>query len=243
MTPRRRTNALQAHSLQCQGLTHRQIGERMQRPPSTVAGHLKDYETHRDETIQSLAADQLAHSLAGLNTTDPDLHQQHINAARELRLQTDTLDRITDRQQRRHRRIEEQEIADTIRDMKAAEELAETLIKNDLWEDPSSLNYFVQTGGRLPDTPSSDAPRPDAGPRATNTADSTPSLSPHNSATETTQTSPMKPDQHPNKPNRTSQISDKTRSNPIKLDRDPAGSPAKHAKSSSKRRKSKKQRH
>ncbi len=234
MTPRLRAHALQAHSLHCQGLTYRQIGERMKRSPSTVAGYIKAFNTHRDEIIQSLAADQLAHSLAGLNSEDSDLHQQHIDTARELRLQTDTLDRIADRQQRRHRRIQEEEIADTVRDIKATEELAEVLIKNDLWEDTTRLDHFIQTGEIPTDAPNptsdasnptSDAPRSDAGPRATNLADTFASLSAPNS--------PTKPDQHPNNPKPPPRKSEQTRTNPIEPEQDPARSPAKQAKSDS----------
>ena len=72
----------------------------MQRSPSTIAGYIKDFHAHRDEIAETLAADQLVHSLAGINNPDPDLHQEHIQAARELRLQVDTLDRLTDRRQR-----------------------------------------------------------------------------------------------------------------------------------------------
>ena len=78
MTPRRRANALQAHSLHCQGLTYRQIAQRMQRSASTIAGYIKDFHLHRDEIAETLAADQLVHSLAGINNPDPELHQQHI---------------------------------------------------------------------------------------------------------------------------------------------------------------------
>ena len=146
MTPRRRANALQAHSLHCQGLTYRQIAQRMQRSASTIAGYIKDFHAHRDEIAETLAADQLVHSLAGINNPDPDLHQQHINAARELRLQVDTLDRLTDRRQRRDRRIFEEQSADSIRNLEAYEELAETLIKSGLWDDPTPLDHFFQTG-------------------------------------------------------------------------------------------------
>ena len=146
MTPRRRANALQAHSLHCQGLTYRQIAQRMQRSASTIAGYIKDFHAHRDEIAETLAADQLVHSLAGINNPDPDLHQQHIQAARELRLQVDTLDRLTDRRQRRDRRVFEEQSADSIRNLEAYEELAETLITSGLWDDPTPLDHFFQTG-------------------------------------------------------------------------------------------------
>ncbi len=245
MTPRRRANAIQAHSLHCQGLTYRQIGERMNRSVSTVAAYIKDFHAHRDEITASLAADQLVHSLAGINTPDPDLHQQHINTARELRLQVDTLDKVTERRQRRDRRIQEEQIKDFTRESKAAEELAKTLIENDLWEDPTPLNHFAATGQLLPDAPIppiSDAPRParpgqrpgDAGPSAPNSANTAAPLSPP--------TSPKKRTENPTKPKSNSQKTKQTRTNPNKSEQAPATSPAKQAKSTSKRRKTKKQR-
>ena len=118
----------------------------MQRSASTIAGYIKDFHAHRDEITETLAADQLVHSLAGINNPDPDLHQQHIQAARELRLQVDTLDRLTDRRQRRDRRVFEEQSADSIRNLEAYEELAETLIKSGLWDDPTPLDHFFQTG-------------------------------------------------------------------------------------------------
>ena len=223
MTPRLRAHALQAHSLHCQGLTYRQIGERMKRSPSTVAGYIKAFNAHRDEIIQSLAADQLAHSLAGLNSEDSDLHQQHIDTARELRLQTDTLDRITDRQQRRNRRIQEEGVHDAIRQLEAVEQLSTTLFTTGLWPEPDLLKHYFETG-QFPDYPATTT-SDDADPRATNTAESKPSLSP--------QTAPTKPDQHPNNPKPTTQKSEQTRTNPIEPEQDPARSPAKQAKSDS----------
>ena len=159
MTPRRRANALQAHSLHCQGLTYRQIAARMQRSASTIAGYIKDFHAHRDEIAETLAADQLVHSLAGINNPDPDLHQQHIQAARELRLQVDTLDRLTDRRQRRDRRVFEEQSADSIRNLEAYEELAETLITSGLWDDPTPLDHFWQTS-HFPNEPTTSVAPP-----------------------------------------------------------------------------------
>ena len=227
MTPRRRANALQAHSLHCQGLTYRQIAARMQRSASTIAGYIKDFHAHRDEIAETLAADQLVHSLAGINNPDPDLHQQHIQAARELRLQVDTLDRLTDRRQRRDRRIFEEQSADSIRNLEAYEELAETLIKSGLWDDPTPLDRFWQTS-HFPNEPTTSvAPRPDAGPRAPNHADRTASLSPPNTPTAHPDQPPNNPAKHSIKPTKTTQFPDQTRSNPNKPDQDRPTIPSK----------------
>ena len=224
MTPRRRANALQAHSLHCQGLTYRQIAARMQRSASTIAGYIKDFHAHRDEIAETLAADQLVHSLAGINNPDPDLHQQHINAARELRLQVDTLDRLTDRRQRRDRRVFEEQSADSIRNLEAYEELAETLIKSGLWDDPTPLDRFWQTS-HFPNEPTTSvAPRPDAGPRAPNHADRTASLSPPNTPTahpDQPQTTPQNTRSNPPKPPNSPIKPDQIRTNPITIANDP----------------------
>ena len=249
MTPRRRANALQAHSLHCQGLTYRQIAERMHRSPSTIASYIKDFKTHRDEITESLAADQLVHSLAGINTPDPELHQQHITTARELRLQVDTIDRLTERRQRRGRRIQEEQIADAVRETKAAEELATFMIQNNLWDDPTPLDRLIETGKfpSEPDAPEpilhiTDAPRPDAGPRATNAANRTATLSPPNPARRTPKRTSKNPANSPIKPASTTPIPDQTRTNPNKPDQDRNQNTAKQAKSSSRRRQSKKSR-
>ena len=214
----------------------------MQRSASTIAGYIKDFHAHRDEIAETLAADQLVHSLAGINNPDPDLHQQHIQAARELRLQVDTLDRLTDRRQRRDRRVFEEQSADSIRNLEAYEELAETLIKSGLWDDPTPLDRFWQTS-HFPNEPTTSvAPRPDAGPRAPNHADRTASLSPPNTPTAHPDQPPNNPAKHSIKPTKTTQFPDQTRSNPNKPDHDRQRSPAKQAKSRAERRKSKKKR-
>jgi hypothetical protein len=229
----------------------------MSRSPSTIAGYINDFQTFRDEITQSLAADQLVHSLAQLDTPDPDLHQQHINTARELRLQTDTLDKITDRRQRRDRRIQEEEIQDVIRENKAAEELAEVMIETGLWTDPTPFRQLFETEEILSGTPPtphtphpnsdaplpySDAPRPDAGPRATNSTDTYAKLSPPPTATETSRISPNKTKHQPQMSERTSPTPEQIRSNPNKPDQDHTEFPAKHGKSYSQRRETTKQR-
>ena len=225
MTPRRRANALQAHSLHCQGLTYRQIAARMQRSASTIAGYIKDFHAHRDEIAETLAADQLVHSLAGINNPDPDLHQQHIQAARELRLQVDTLDRLTDRRQRRDRRVFEEQSADSIRNLEAYEELAETLIKSGLWDDPTPLDRFWQTSyfPNEPITPVNPLPR--AGPRAPPprgaVAQRPSDLRPFQRPPIRPQTTPQNTRSNPPKPPNSPIKPDQIRTNPITIANDP----------------------
>ena len=123
MNTAQRAKRLQAHSLRCQGLTYRQIGERMRCAHSTAAKYVRDFEASRAEIIESLAADLLVHSVANLQHPDPDLHAQHINAARELRLLVNSLDQVEDRRQKRARRIAMEEEADALKNLEALEEL------------------------------------------------------------------------------------------------------------------------
>ncbi|MYD53817.1 MAG: hypothetical protein F4W96_05870 [Chloroflexi bacterium] len=127
MNPAQRAKRLQAHSLRCQGLTYRQIGERMRCAHSTAARYVRDFEANRAEIIESLAADLLVHSVANLQTPDPDLHAQHINAARELRLLVNSLDQVEDRRQKRARRIVMEQEADTIKYIEALDQLTATM--------------------------------------------------------------------------------------------------------------------
>ena len=130
MIPAKRAKRLQAHSLRCQGLTYRQIGERMHCAHSTAAQYVRDFEAHRAEIIESLAADLLVHSVANLQTPDPDLHAQHINAARELRLLVNSLDEVEDRRQKRARRVAMEEEADALKNIQVLEELLVTMHEN-----------------------------------------------------------------------------------------------------------------
>ena len=127
MNPAQRAKRLQAHSLRCQGLTYRQIGERMRCAHSTAAHYVRDFEANRAEIIESLAADLLVHSVANLQHPDPDLHAQHINAARELRLLVNSLDQVADRRQKRDRRVVMEQEADTIKYIEALDQLTATM--------------------------------------------------------------------------------------------------------------------
>ena len=70
MNPRRRARLLQAHNLRCQGLTLRQIADQMGCAHSTVSQYLRDFHTHQDAIIETLAADHLVHSLSQLDPSD-----------------------------------------------------------------------------------------------------------------------------------------------------------------------------
>ena len=127
MNPAQRAKRLRAHSLRCQGLTYRQIGERMHCAHSTAAQYVRDFEAHRAEIVESLAADLLVHTVANLQDPDPDLHARHINAARELRLLVNSLDQVEDRRQKRDRRIVMEQEADTIKYIEALDQLTSTM--------------------------------------------------------------------------------------------------------------------
>ncbi|MDE2968403.1 MAG: hypothetical protein OXS30_13075 [Chloroflexota bacterium] len=138
-----RSRCLQAHNLRCQGLTYRQIGQRMNCAASTAAGYVRRFEANRGEIIESLTADLLIHSVSALQpgaSDQPDqpdqrdLHQQHIASARELRLLLNSLDQIEDRRQKRERRIHEHNVHDAEREIADLEEIARIMIETGRWD-------------------------------------------------------------------------------------------------------------
>ena len=84
--PARRARLLQAHDLRCQGLTLRQIAQRMDCAHSTVAGYLRDFELFRADLIHELAADQIVSHLLRLQELDAEQHDRRLATVRELRL-------------------------------------------------------------------------------------------------------------------------------------------------------------
>ncbi|MYJ91435.1 MAG: hypothetical protein F4038_00075 [Chloroflexi bacterium] len=84
--PAQRALMLQAYVLRQQGLTYRQIGERMDRSVSTVHGYLRDYELFRSDIIAELAADQIVSHLVQLADLDDPHHDRRLADIRELRL-------------------------------------------------------------------------------------------------------------------------------------------------------------
>ena len=131
MNPAKRAKRLQAHSLRCQGLTYRQIGERMRCAHSTAARYVRDFEANRAEIIESLAADLLVHSVANLQNPDPDLHASaHQRGART------PPPRQLPRSGRRpppeasQRRVAMEEEADALKNIQALEDLVVTMHEN-----------------------------------------------------------------------------------------------------------------
>ncbi len=84
--PARRAKLLHAHQLRQQGLTLRQIAERMDCAHSTVAGYLNDFELFRTDLIQELAADQIVSHVIQLADLADEHHDRRLAALRELRL-------------------------------------------------------------------------------------------------------------------------------------------------------------
>lgn len=82
--PAQRALMLQAYVLRQQGLTYRQIGERMDRAVSTVHGYLRDYELFRSDLIAELAADQIVSHLLQLADLDDPHHDRRLADIREL---------------------------------------------------------------------------------------------------------------------------------------------------------------
>ncbi len=84
--PAQRAQMLQAHLLRQQGLTYRQIGERMDRAVSTVHSYLHAFEQFRTDLIGELAADQIVSHLIQLADLDDPHHERRLADIRELRL-------------------------------------------------------------------------------------------------------------------------------------------------------------
>ena len=82
----RRVLILQAHLLQQQGLSYRQIGERMDKSISTVHGYLRDFEEFRTDLIADLAVNRIVGHLLQLSDLEDPHHGQRLVDIRELRL-------------------------------------------------------------------------------------------------------------------------------------------------------------
>ena len=135
----KRAKLLQAHNLRCQGKTYRQMGAEMNCAPSTAARYLREFERHREEIIQQLAQDQLIGLLQQLPETADDLHQRHVNAAREFRLLLNALDQIEDRRQKRVRRVYENNVQDAKEHFQGLEQIVENMFKSGYWEPTEDL--------------------------------------------------------------------------------------------------------
>ncbi|MCY3570933.1 MAG: hypothetical protein OXH19_06280 [Chloroflexi bacterium] len=92
--PARRARILEAQQLRMQGLTMRQIAQRMHCSVSTVHAYLRDYELFRSDLIQELAADQIVDHLIHFSDPDDPLHDQRRADLHELRLLLSALPQI-----------------------------------------------------------------------------------------------------------------------------------------------------
>ncbi len=174
----KRAKLLQAHNLRCQGQTYREMGAEMNCAPSTAARYLREFERHREEIIQQLAQDQLIGLLQQLPETADDLHQRHVNAAREFRLLLNALDQMEDRRQKRERRIYENDVQDAKEHFQGLEEIVENMFKSGYWEPTEDLEEIgapvfgpaTQTGALSRPPPLGEVPRRGGGgpPKASN---------------------------------------------------------------------------
>ncbi|MDE2987532.1 MAG: TetR/AcrR family transcriptional regulator [Chloroflexota bacterium] len=95
-TPRRCRRILEAHHLDCQGLSPDAIAEKLRCARSTVYAYFRDFQLHRAHILRTVAADRLADQVHILTTpdTDPDQHRQTVAATRELRLLLTALPKV-----------------------------------------------------------------------------------------------------------------------------------------------------
>ncbi len=77
-TPRCCRRILEAHHLDCQGLSLQQIGDRLGCARSTAHAYLRDFRIHRTHILHTVAADRLASQVyrPTQHQTDPAQHRQ-----------------------------------------------------------------------------------------------------------------------------------------------------------------------
>ncbi len=194
--PAQRALMLQAYVLRQQGLTYRQIGERMDRAVSTVHGYLRDYELFRSDLIAELAADQIVSHLVQLADLDDPHHDRRLADIRELRLLLSSLPAF--------RSGEIERTGDILQPGVAIDRYGNRFLKPDRAHPPTPeelaeveraeqaqsaahldpdqpLAYCPETARTQPNAPEQeapaisrlDAPRPDAGPSPHNEPDRT----------------------------------------------------------------------
>ncbi|MCY3570908.1 MAG: hypothetical protein OXH19_06155 [Chloroflexi bacterium] len=95
-TPRRCRRILEAHHVDCQGLSPEDIATKLRCARSTVYAYFRDFQLYRAHILRTVAADRLADQVHILTTpdTDPDQHRQTVAATRELRLLLQSLPAI-----------------------------------------------------------------------------------------------------------------------------------------------------
>ena len=214
MSPVRRTKVLRAYELRCQGLTIRQIAAEMNCAPSTVLKYLRDFDAHRAEIIESLAAEQLVRSLQQLDSADGERHDRQIAATREFRLLLESLDRTADRRQRRERRIHENHVQDLEREHQQIYEIVETMLKYGYWDPEEDMSDFFE---------------PVFGPRHNPDA---PQANPQPIPLPAPEQPPAERAQSRRERKQRRAKSAQTRTKPNKAEQDSNGSPAKHGNSS-----------
>ncbi|MDE2894557.1 MAG: hypothetical protein OXN87_04055, partial [Chloroflexota bacterium] len=219
--PAQRALMLEAHLLRLQGLTYRQIGQRMDRSVSTVHSYVHDFEQFRTDVIAELAADQIVAHLVHLADLDDPHHDRRLLDIRELRLLLTALPTIRHGEMVRTMEILQSGV--TIdrygnrfpkpdrRYPATPEELAQAEQAprpSDRLQPDQPLAYLPEPARTQPNAsepPHPAAPRPDAGPRpptATNGASASTSQTPLPSAriTQPAPTPPNAPEPPPHAP-------------------------------------------
>lgn len=204
--PARRARILEAQQLRMQGLTMREIAQRMHCSVSTVHAYLRDYELFRSDLVQELAADQIVTNLIHLGDHDDPHHDRRRADLHELRLLLTALPHI--------RRDESDRSVELLQTGVAVDRYGKRYTKTDRLHPPTPeeteqmqqpgppaqdldpdqpLAFLPEPSRTEPNAteqqhdpgptsvaprPTSDPPRPDAGARASHTASTTESPSP-----------------------------------------------------------------
>ena len=109
-SPRRCERIIQAQLLRNQGLTIRQIADRLGCAPSTVHAYLRDFQRYRSHILQSRATAHLVEQIELLTQPGQERGQlqERVAATRELRLLFTALPKIADADERKRERELEQ---------------------------------------------------------------------------------------------------------------------------------------
>ena len=115
-TPRRCRRILEAHHLDCQGLSPEDIATKLRCARSTVYAYFRDFQLHRAHILRTVAADRLADQVHILTTpdTDPDQHRQTVAATRELRLLLTALPNLQEQERQQREQLVNARQADAI---------------------------------------------------------------------------------------------------------------------------------
>ena len=107
-TPRRCRRIVQAHHLDCQGLSLAQIAEQLGCARSTAHAYLRDFQLHRAHILHTVAADRLLDQVFRLTEpqTDPQQHRQTVAATRELRLLLTAMPGLQEHERQQQQQLE-----------------------------------------------------------------------------------------------------------------------------------------